>query len=144
MNLTKSSVAALEDVMIDVKIKLSALWASAMFCYIYGDYFGLFQPGELQTMLQGQMRPLGPVTQTVLLGTSFMMSIPSVMVFLSLVLRPTMNRRVNIIVGVIFTLIMLGTMPGTWAFYIYLGSIEVVLTALIVWYAWTWPKQAAA
>ena len=73
-----------------------------------------------------------------------MMSIPSVMVFLSLVLRPTINRRVNIIVGVIFTLIMLGTMPGTWAFYIYLGSIEVVLTALVVWYAWTWPKQAAA
>jgi hypothetical protein len=29
------------------------------------------------------------------------------------------------------------TMPGAWVFYIFLGSVDVVLTALIVWYAWT-------
>jgi hypothetical protein len=32
-------------------------------------------------------------------------------------------------------------MPGSWVFYIFLGSVEVVLTALIVWYAWTWPRR---
>jgi hypothetical protein len=38
---------------------------------------------------------------------------------------------------------MLITMPGAWAFYIFLGVVEVVLTALIVWYAWNWPRQEA-
>jgi ABC-type Co2+ transport system permease subunit len=63
------------------------------------------------------------------------------MVFLSLALKPDLNRWANIILGVIYTLIILITMPGSWAFYIFLGIVEGVLTALIVWYAWNWPKQ---
>ena len=57
-------------------------------------------------------------------------------------LKPRANRWANIILGGIFTLIMLITMPGAWAFYIFLGIVEVVLTAMIVWHAWNWPKQA--
>ncbi len=130
----------LDDIKIHVKIKLSALWAAVMFCYLYGDHFRLFQQGELQRMLEGKMWSL-PVTQELLLGTSILMAIPGVMVFLSLALKPNLNRRVNIILGVTYTAIMLITMPGAWAFYIFLGIVEVVLTLLIVWYAWSWPKQ---
>ena len=137
-----SKKAVLDDVKIHVKMKLSALWVSLMLCYIYGDYFGLYEPGKLQGMLEGQMGPLGPTTQGVLLGTAVLMAIPSAMVFLSLVLKPRANRWANIILGGIFTVIMLITMPGAWAFYIFLGIVEVVLTAMIVWHAWNWPKQA--
>lgn len=140
----KNAGTALDDMQIHVKFKLSALWVSVMLCYIYGDYFGLWQPGQLQGMLEGKMGPLGPTTQLVLVGTSVMMAIPSVMVFLSLVLKPYLNRWVNIILGVIYTLIIVVTMPGSWAFYIFFGIVEVVLTALIVWYAWNWPQQQAA
>ncbi len=133
----------LEDGKIDVKIKMSALWASVMFLYIYADYFGLYQPGVLQGMLQGKMGPFGTITQGILLGTSAMMAVPSVMIFLSLALKPNLNRWLNIVFGVIYTLIILITMPGSWAFYIFFGIIEVVLTSLIVWYAWSWPKQPA-
>ena len=143
MDEMKNARASLDDIKIHVKIKMSALWASVMFCYIYGDYFGLYQAGKLQGMLEGKMVPLGPATQGVLVGTSVMMAIPSVMVFLSLALKPNLNRWVNIILGVIYTLIILITMPGAWAFYIFLGTVDVVLTALIVWYAWNWPKQEA-
>ena len=132
---------SLDDVKIHVKMKISALWVSLMLCYIYGDYFGLYKPGKLQGMLEGMMGPLGPTTQGVLLGTAILMAIPSVMVFLSLVLKPTPNRWLNIILGLVYTVIMLITMPGSWAFYIFLGVVEVVLSALIVWYAWNWPKQ---
>ncbi len=93
-------------------------------------------------MLEGKMWSL-PVTQELLVGTSIMMAIPSVMVFLSLALKPNLNRWVNIILGVTDTAIMLLTMPGAWAFYIFLGIVEVALTVLIVWYAWSWPKQEA-
>ncbi len=143
MDRMKKTGAALDDIKIHVKIKISALWASVVFCYIYGDYFGLYQPGALQGMLEGKMGPLGPTTQGILLGTSVMLAIPSVMVFLSLALKPNLNRWMNIILGVIYTVIMLVTMPGAWAFYIFWGIVEVTLTALIVCYAWNWPKQEA-
>jgi hypothetical protein len=136
----KKAGTALDDIKIHVKIKLSALWAAVMFCYIYGDHFRLFQQGELQGMLEGKMWSL-PVTQELLLGTSILMAIPGVMVFLSLALKPNLNRWVNIILGVAYTAIVLITMPGAWAFYIFLGIVEVALTVLIVWYAWSWPKQ---
>lgn len=139
MDGTKSARTPLEDVRIDVKIKLSALWASVMFCYIYADYFGLYVPGALQKMLNGRMGPLGPTTQGVLLGTSVVMAIPSLMIFLSVALKPNLNRWLNIIFGVLYTVIILITM-WQWAFYIFFGVIEVALTGLVVWYAWTWPR----
>ena len=44
---------ALEDIKVPVRYKLSAMWASVMFCYIYVDYFELYVPGKLQGMLDG-------------------------------------------------------------------------------------------
>lgn len=140
----KNDATILDDIRVHVKLKISALWASVMFCYVYGDYFWLYAPGKLQGMLAGQMTPLGPVTQGVLVGTSVSMAIPAVMVFLSLALKASLNRRVNLILGAFYTLFVLVTMPGAWAFYLFLGSVDVVLTALIVWYAWTWPGREAA
>ncbi|MGH8075736.1 MAG: DUF6326 family protein [Lysobacter sp.] len=138
---SKANSKVLEDAKIPVKIKLSALWASVMFCYVYGDYFGLYKPGSLQEMLDGIMGPLGRTTQGVLLVTSVLMAIPSLMVFLSLALKANVSRWLNIVFGVVYTIVMLITMPGAWHFYIFLGVIEVALTALIVWYAWHWPRR---
>jgi hypothetical protein len=132
--------ASLQDMKIHVKLKLSALWAAVMFCYIYGDYFGLYVPNQLSGMLAGQ-GPIGPTSQASLVATAVLMAIPGVMVFLSIAMPPRLNRWVNIVLGVIYTGIMLLTMPGAWIFYIVLGAIEVVLTMLVVWYAWRWPRQ---
>jgi len=133
----------LDDLKIHVKLKISALWISVMFCYLYADYFGLYVPGNLQKMLQGKMGPLGPTTQGVLLFTSAMMAIPSVMVFLSVALKAKLSRCLNILFGVLYTVIILRTM-WDWAFFIFYGVIEVTLTGLIVAYAWRWPKQEVA
>jgi hypothetical protein len=133
----------LDDIKIHVKTKLSALWVTLMLCYIYGDYFGLYVPGNLQSMLEGNMGPLGKTTQSILLGTSVMMAIPSLMVFLSLVLKPVISRWLNILLGIVYTAIILMTMPGAWNFYIFLGVIEAAISLLIVWTAWHWPKQTS-
>lgn len=135
------SSSNLDDVKIHVRFKLAALWSSLVFCYIYGDYFGLYTPGTLQEMLQGRMGPLGQVTQMVLLGTSLMLAVPSVMVFLTLALRPGITRWANIVLGLVYTAIMLMTMPGAWIFYIFFGVVEVALSLAIVWYAWRWSKR---
>lgn len=126
---------------IDIKLKLSALWAVTIFCYIYGDYFALYIPGKLTNMIDGQMGPLGPVTQGVLIGTSIMMAIPSLMVFLSLVMKPQFNRWLNIIFGIIFALIMMLAIQGTWSFYKFFGFIEIGLCSAIVVFAWKWPRN---
>jgi hypothetical protein len=132
----------LEDTPIPVRIKLAALWASAMSCYIYGDYFWLYQPGKLQSMLAGTIVPFGAVTQTNLLGATISMAIPSTMIFLSLALRPGLNRWVNIVLGALYTVFVLMTMRHVWAFYVFLGAVDMLLTAAIVWHAWTWPRLA--
>ena len=69
------------------------------------------------------------------------MVIPSLMPFLSLVLPAGVNRWVNIVFGAVYSVIMILVIRGGWHFYILYGLIEITLTLLIVWYAWTWPKQ---
>lgn len=134
----------LEDTRVPVRIKLAALWTSTMFCYVYGDIFFLYQTGHVQQMLEGKMPPLGTVTPTMLLCTSISMAIPACMIFLSLALRPKASRWLNIIVGFLYSAFVAVTMPGAWSFYIFFGSVDVLLTLLVVWYAWRWPRERAA
>ena len=135
----------LADSPIHTRLKLSALWASTMFCYIYCDYFELYTPGKLEGMTQGEMGPLGSVTQGVLMGTSLLMAIPSLMVFLSVALPARFSKYLNIVFGVFFTLLMaMLTYSSGWYFYKLFAAIETVLTALVVWYAWKWPEVESA
>jgi hypothetical protein len=133
----------LDDIKVHVKLKLSALWAAIMFCYVYGDYFGLYVPGQLQGMLAGG-GPIGPTSQPTLAAVSLLMAVPGTMVFLSVVLPPVFSRWLNISLGLFYTAIVLATMPGAWAFYIFMSAIEIVLQLLIVWYAWKWPRMIQA
>jgi len=142
LNETANTPHGLDDLKINVKIKLSALWASVMFCYIYADYFGLYKPGKLQAILNGDFFSLR-TTQGVLVGASVMLAIPSLMIFLSVALPPVFNRWLNIVTGAVYTAIILKTM-WAWAFYVFYGVIEISLTSLVVWYAWRWPRASAS
>jgi Family of unknown function (DUF6326) len=133
---------AFEDIRVHVRFKLFALWSSVMFFYIYGDYFQLYEPGSLQEMIAGRM-PSAAISQGVLLGMAGVMVVPSLMPFLSLVLPVRLNRRLNIIFGVVYSLIMIVAFKSGWHFYILFGVIEITLTLLITWYAWTWPKEVS-
>lgn len=130
----------MSDIAIHVKFRLAALWTSLMFLFIYNDYFELHQPGELQGILAGKMGPFSPVTQGVLLGTSALLIAPSLMIFLSLALRPALNRWLNLIFAVVYVLIEIATMIGSWTYYEIYCAIEIALTLLIAYYAWSWPK----
>ena len=137
MNTVKKTTE-MEDVKINVKMKLSALWAALMLLYIYGDIFSLYRPGQLEEMMSGRMGPF-PVTQGSLLAAALLMVIPAVMVFLSLSVKPYVYRWANIILGVLYTFVNISNLVGeTWVFYIFIGLVEIVLTILIVGYAWKW------
>jgi hypothetical protein len=105
-----------------------------------GDYFELYQPGKLQEVIAGRMA-LGAISQGVLLGMAAAMVIPSLMPFLALVLPTKVSRWMNIVFGAVYSVIMILAIRGGWHFYVFFGLIEITLTLLIVWYAWTWPKQ---
>ena len=138
---TIKKTTALEDVKIDIKMKLSALWVALMLIYIYADILSNFKPGAIEKMMDGFMGPF-PVTQGGLLSASILMIIPAVMVFLSLTLKPKVDRWANIILGVFYLVTnSISFLTDSWAYFIVLGVVEVVLTALIVWHAWKWPKQ---
>jgi hypothetical protein len=84
---------------------------------------------------------MGPfrVTKGSLLTASILMIIPAVMVFLSLSLKPAVSRWTNIILGLFYTLVNISNLIGeSWAYYITFGIVEIAITLLIVWYAWTW------
>jgi cbb3-type cytochrome oxidase subunit 3 len=132
-----------DDVKINVKMKLSALWVALMLLYIYADWFSLFRTGQIEEMISGRMGPF-PVTQGSLLSASILMMIPAVMVFLSLTLKPKINRWVNIILGVLYTFVNISNLIGeTWVYYIFSGVVEIVFTFLIVGYAWKWHNPEA-
>jgi len=140
---------AFEDIRVHVRLKLFALWSSVMFFYIYADYFQLWAPGHLQGMLAGRL-PFPGNSQGVLLRMAGIMVVPCLMPFLSVVLPVRLNRWLNIIFGVVYTLVMIAvvivaivTFKISWYFYIMYGLIEIILTLLVVWYAWTWPQQAS-
>lgn len=134
--MTNTSTRNLED----VRLKLSALWAALMFLYVYADILSLFEPGQLDEMMRGRLGPF-EVTQGSLLAASIVVIIPALMVFLSLTLKPGVNRWTNVALGVLFTLVNIANVIGeTWVYYLLFGALEIVLTLLIVRYAWTWPQ----
>ena len=143
MSTNKNTKSTLEDVQINVKLKLSALWVTMMLLYIYADILSLFRPGELAEILKAFMGPF-PATQGSLFVASILMMIPAIMVFLPLVLKPKVNRGVNIAVGVLYILVNISNLIGeSWAYYIAFGVVEIVIALLIVLYAWKWPQQAS-
>ena len=131
-----------EEQNVSTRIKLSALWVAVMFCYIEGDFTSFFPPGGyIQQSLAGKMGPFH-TTQLTLLAGSVFMSIPCIMGFLSLILKPKACRSVNIILAIFYTVVNAGSaFTSHWAYFIFFGIVESVLTILIVWYAWKWPNE---
>ncbi len=136
---TINTITEKQVVKINVKMKLSALWIALMLVYIYADILSNFKPGAIEKTMEGFMGPF-PVTQASLLSASILMIIPAVMVFLSLALKPKVNRWANIILGVLFTLVNISNLIGetSWIFYISFVVVEIALTLLIVGHAWKW------
>jgi uncharacterized membrane-anchored protein YitT (DUF2179 family) len=80
-----------------------------------------------------------------LFAASLLLAIPALMVCLSIILKRAINRWLNVIVGFFFTAIMLliaAISFSEWRlFYVFYAIAESILTSIIIWYAWKWPKN---
>lgn len=132
----------LENPKVNIKIKLAALWTSVTLCYLYGDYFELYTPDKVNSLITGENNLDSP---TKLLIASIILAISSVMVAASVILKPKLNRILNIIFGALFTIMQIAigiyTTHEWYLFYVFLAFLESIITALVVWYAWKWPKK---
>ncbi len=127
---------------VNIKIKLAALWASVTFCYLYGDYFELYIPQKTASLVSGDTLLNNPVK---LFFAAFLLAIPAIMVFLSVLLNSKINRILNLITGTFFTLVMvligLTSFEPWRAFYVFYAFLESIITIIIVWTALKWPLQ---
>ncbi len=144
MNTQNTQLIALEEIKVSVKLKLAALWASFMFLYIYVDYFHLYMPGALEDMLAGKVFTF-EVTQAFLLIVLAAVTIPALMIFLSIALPAKVNRWTNIIVATVHIPYMLFNLAGeAWMHMVFGAAVEVVFLYLIIRYAWKWPRTQAS
>ena len=68
-------------------------------------------------------------------------AVASVMVVLTLILRPSVARWTNIVVPILYIVSIVASAIGESAYFVFLSIVESVLLALAVRYAWTWPTQ---
>jgi len=68
-------------------------------------------------------------------------AIPTLMIFLSVVLPAKVNRLTNIIVATVFIPYTLFNLAGVaWIHMYFAAALEVVLLFLIIRYSWNWPR----
>jgi hypothetical protein len=135
------TVKILEDIKIDVKLKIAALWATMMLLFAYGDIFGWFRPGLIGEIMAGTVAG-NQIDQVFLMFTSVYVAIPSLMVFLSLVLKPGINRLANMVLAVVYAAsILIFCIGETWVYYIFMSILECAILAMVAWFAWKWPVQ---
>jgi hypothetical protein len=133
--------ARLEPSNVNVRIKLSALWTSMLFVFAYVDLFSLYRSDVRADLEAGEIGGFD-VNQSFLLGTTVYVVIPSLMVFGVLVLRPRVARIATIALGILYAVTIIAGAIGEWNYYILGSAVEVALLAAVVYYAWTWPKEA--
>lgn len=139
MNTQNTPQRLFEDVKVNVKLKLAALWTSLMFLIIYIDYFHLYMPGTMDEIRTGQVFVFN-ITQGFLVVGLLVVTIPALMIFLSVALPPKANRKVNIIAAVVNIPLMIFNLAGVAWVHMVIGAIvEVVLLCLIIRYALKWP-----
>ena len=139
------SHSALEDLRMPVKAKLAAAWTSLMFLYIYVDYLYLYKPGTIDDILDGVVYEFD-ISQTLLTIFLASMAVPSLMIVLSVILPARANRVINLVVPSVYIPYSAFELAGeSWTLFYGLGvGLELLLLALILRCAWTWPRRTTS
>jgi len=126
------------------KMRFSVLWLLWIVTDLGTGVLLIIQPGSIDEIRAGEFLGMEIGAEMLLLGAVITLG-PLVMVVLSLTLKGSMNRWTNIILGAVYTLFGLTEIVeqagDPWAYRILMTLVKIVFSALIVWYAWKWPKQ---
>jgi len=134
------------DTQVDVKLVLSALWIAMLFVFAYVDIFGFYRADVLDAALDGKVATTAfTVNQIFLTLTLVYILLPTLMVVLSLLLKPRVNRIINIVASLLYVLsIIVSCIGEQWTYYILGSIIEATLLVAIARAAWKWPPPQIA
>jgi uncharacterized membrane protein len=123
----------------DWKIKISVLWLFASIAFLAHQIIVLMEPGIIAQLMAGEAEGQ-KINPGMILLFAILMLVPMMMAFLSLTLKDSLNRWLNIIVGAVFAVLwFISVIEATQSAY-WGGALmtlsAVVSSALIVWYAW--------
>lgn len=129
-----------EEIPVNLRLKLAGLWTSFMFLYIYVDYFHLFMPGAMADMMAGKVFAF-KITPIFLLVALVSVTIPALMIFLSIALPAKVSRLTNMIMATAYIPYTLFNLAGeAWMHMVFGAALEVILLLLILRYALQWPR----
>ena len=142
---TTTTTRQYRDTQVDVKLVLCALWIAMLFVFAYVDIFGFLRADVLNAALRGKVTAGLTVNQVYLTFTLIYILLAALMVVLSLLLRPRVNRILNIVVSLLYIITIIGSAIGeTWVYYLLGSLIEMVLLVAIARTAWKWPSPQIA
>lgn len=134
-----------ENTKVPVKIRLSLLWIFLLFNYIYADIFKLFEAEILADLAHESSKNSINFNQGFFFAGAVIIEIPIVMFILSRVSKYKINRRLNIIAGILMTFVISASMflESGWPppYYIFFTVIEIATTLFIVRTATKWQNQ---
>ena len=97
-------------------------------------------PGSIKDILEEKVFVFD-ITQTFLLAGLASVTIPALMIFLSVALSAKANRWTNIIVAAAYIPFTLFNLAGeAWIHMVFGAVVEVVLLLLVIRYAWKWHR----
>ncbi|MDW4574075.1 DUF6326 family protein [Microbacterium sp. M3] len=144
--MTSTTTRPLDNATIPVQMKLAAAWTTFMFLYVYVDILNFYKPGVVDGILNGLVWRFD-ISSTLLTVFLVSVSLPAVMVVLSMTLPPRANRVTNLVVATLLIPYSIFNAAGaSWewaAFYGISIGIEVLLLGFILRSAWAWPRAAA-
>lgn len=145
MTRSQTPRAALENATLPVQTKLAAAWASFMFLYVYVDLLGFFKPGIVEDILAGVVFKFD-ISQAFVTIALTSVTIPLLMILLSTTLPARANRTLNLVVASLYIPYSAFNLAGgEWLYYYGLGlAVELIVLAVILRLAWTWPRGVAA
>jgi len=127
----------------DWKIKVSVLWLFPLLGFLASMVLMLTEPGMLE---EGTLQGIQMTAEVLLVGATIDVLVPLVMAFLSLTLKDSINRRLNMLVGgiyAVFEFITLVEKSAAAKGYVLLMLIAaIVALILIVWFAWKSKQKA--
>ena len=128
------------------KTRIAVLWVFMAVAMSVHSIMGFMEPGMIEEIMSGAVEGVA-LTPGMLVFMTLFWLVPLWLAFVSMTVKDSCNRWTNFILGIIFTLLNIfhfieHLAEPSVAQILIIGS-TVVVTALIAWYAWKWPKQEA-
>lgn len=134
MSSDKQVGSSLVDPKVNVRTLLAVFWICHFILWIFGDMFSLLQEMN-EPVTESSILFVAPTTAIVLTLT----------VAFTLLGSPAYVRVASLILGpvyLLFDIVFLADATEGWEYY--LGAFYVLFGLLIVWRAYTWPREGQA